>query len=186
MDVIDEVRAAWHRERPDIDVSSIGILSRTMRIAGHLARARQRALRELGTDPVALEVLAPLRRAGPPYRLRTGALEAASFVTAGAISQRLARLEREGLIARERDPADRRVIYVALTRKGRNLIDNIVAGLMEREERLLASLSQTERRQLEKLLTTWMRALDQSSASGEGNAGWQHQPRRPALRPSVR
>lgn len=162
-DRADAIQAAWRRERPDIDVSSIGVLTRATAVGRHLARERERALRELGTDTPTLEVLATLRRAGPPYRLRTRQIEQATSVTAGAISQRLDRLEARGLVRRERDERDRRVIHVSLTKRGRHLVDGVVAGLMEREGELLAPLTQAERKTLERLLKRWLWWLDEAS-----------------------
>jgi DNA-binding MarR family transcriptional regulator len=159
-DRVEATQAAWRRERPDIDVGSIGILTRALLIGRQLAWAREHALRELGTDTPTLEVLATLRRAGAPYRLRTSEIEAASSVTAGAVSQRLDRLEARGLVRRKRDGADKRVIHVGLTKKGRDLIDSVVAGLMERENVLLTPFSASERRTLERLLTRWLRWLE--------------------------
>jgi DNA-binding MarR family transcriptional regulator len=156
-DRVDEIQAAWRRERPDIDVGSIAVLTRALLIGRHLQKARDRALRELGTDTPTLEVLATLRRAGDPYRLRTSEIEAATSVTAGAISQRLDRLEARGLVKRERAAGDKRVIHVSLTKKGRDLIDAVVAGLMEREELLLEPFSDSERKTVERLLTRWLR-----------------------------
>src|ERR671934_2396567 len=156
-DRVDGVIDAWRRERPDIDVSSIAVLTRALLIGRHLQKARDRALRELGTDTPTLEVLATLRRAGTPYRLRTSEIEAASSVTAGAISQRLDRLEARGFVRRTRDDVDKRVIHISLTKKGRDLIDAVVAGLMEREELLLTPFNERERKTLERLLTRWLR-----------------------------
>src|ERR687883_806377 len=156
-DRVDDVIDAWRRERPDIDVSSIAVLTRALLIGRQLQKARDRALRELGTDTPTLEVLATLRRAGAPYRLRTNEIESATSVTAGAISQRLDRLEARGFVRRRRDDGDKRVIHVSLTKKGRKLIDDVVAGLMAREERLLAPFDEGERQTLERLLTHWLR-----------------------------
>ena len=156
-DRVDRVIDAWRRERPDIDVSSIAVLTRALLIGRHLQKTRDRALRELGTDTPTLEVLATLRRAGAPYRLRTSEIEAATSVTAGAISQRLDRLEARGFVRRRRDDGDKRVIHVSLTKSGRKLIDDVVAGLMAREERLLAPFDERDRQMLERLLTRWLR-----------------------------
>jgi DNA-binding MarR family transcriptional regulator len=159
-DRVDIVIDAWRRERPDIDVRSIAILTRALLVGRHLQRARDRALRELGTDTPTLEVLATLRRAGAPYRLRASEIEAATSVTAGATSQRLDRLEAHGLVHRRRDDVDKRVIQVSLTKQGRDLIDNVVARLMVWEEELLAPFDDRERRTLERLLTRWLRWFD--------------------------
>src|ERR671934_1203213 len=156
-DRVDRVIDAWRRERPDIDVSSIAVLTRALLIGRHLQKTRDRALRELGTDTPTLEVLATLRRAGAPYRLRTSEIEAATSVTAGAISQRLDRLQARGFVRPPRDDRDKRGIHVSLTKKGRDLIDAVVAGLMEREDALLTPFNERERKTLERLLTRWLR-----------------------------
>jgi DNA-binding MarR family transcriptional regulator len=160
-DRVDRVISAWRRERPDIDVSSIAVLTRALLIGRRLQRARDRALRELGTDSPTLDVLATLRRAGPPYRLRTREIEAATSVTAGAVSQRLDRLEARGLVKRTRDHDDKRIIRVSLTKKGRDLIDAVVAELMQRENALLTPFNERERKTLERLLTRWLRWFEE-------------------------
>jgi DNA-binding MarR family transcriptional regulator len=164
-DRVDAILVAWRRERPDIDVSSIAVLTRALLIGPHRAREGERALRELGTDTPTLDVLATLRRAGAPYRLRTSEIEAATSVTAGAISQRLDRLEARGLVGRQRGDRDKRVIHVELTKKGRDLIDGVVARLMERENALLTPFDDEERRMLEDLLTRWLRWFEDREAA---------------------
>jgi DNA-binding MarR family transcriptional regulator len=170
-DHVDSLMAAWRRERPDIDVSSIAVLTRALLIGRRLQKARDRALRELGTDTPTLDVLATLRRAGSPYRLRTSEIEAATLVTAGAISQRLDRLEARGLVRRIRDDRDKRVIHISLTTHGRELVDGVVAGLMEREELLLTPFPERDRRTLERLLTRWLRWLEENEIRERAGAG---------------
>ncbi len=155
-DGVDDIQQAWARERPDIDMSSIGVITRIWRLARHLERARQRTLAALGTDPATLDALAVLRRSGPPYQLTAGAMQRASLITSGAVSQRLDRLEGAGLVRRRPDPADGRVVWVQLTTKGRRLVDTIAAGLMERESELLAPFSTPEREALVHLLRRWL------------------------------
>jgi DNA-binding MarR family transcriptional regulator len=160
-DPVRTIQDAWRRERPDIDVSSIGILTRALLIGRHLSRARDVVLRDLGTDASTLDVLATLRRAGNPYQLRASELAVATRVSAGAISQRLDRLERRGLINRNVDGKDRRGVLVNLTAEGRDLIDATVAGLTQRESLLLTPLGSRERVALERLLTRWLWWLDE-------------------------
>jgi DNA-binding MarR family transcriptional regulator len=170
VDRVDSLMAAWRRERPDIDVSSIAVLTRALLIGRHLQKARDGALRELGTDTPTLDVLATLRRAGAPYRLRTSEIEAATMVTAGAVSQRLDRLEARGLVRRIRDDGDRRVIYISLTTHGRELVDGVVAGLMKREELLLTPFDERERHTLERLLARWLRWFEEDAYESPRNA----------------
>jgi DNA-binding MarR family transcriptional regulator len=155
-DSVDVIEQAWRRERPDVDGSSIGIITRVWRLARVLDRARAEILAALGTDAVTLDALATLRRAGAPYRLTAGEMQRRSLVTAGAITQRLDKLERQGLVRREHDEKDGRVVHVLLTARGKRLVDGIFASLMDQEQRVLAPLTPEERARLTALLRRWL------------------------------
>jgi len=151
-DHVDRVEAGWRRERPDIDVSSVGIVTRVWRIGRHLDRHRKDRLEALGTDRVALDVLAMLRRAGPPYRRTAGELQQSALITSGGMSQRLERLEAAGLISRHLHPTDRRKVDVALTATGMALVDEVTGELLANESQLLDVLDGAEQAQLRALL----------------------------------
>lgn len=151
-DGIDRVEKAWKRERPDLDVSSVGIVSRIWRVGRHLDRERKERLAELGTDRVTLDVLAMLRRSGEPYRRTAGELTHSSLITPGGVSQRLEKLEKAGHVTRHIHPDDRRRIDVQLTPAGMELIDAVLADLMDHENALVDVLSAAERRDLRRLL----------------------------------
>ena len=152
LDRVDRVEAGWRRERPDIDVSSVGNVTRIWRIGRHLDRQRKARLEALGTDRVALDVLAMLRRAGPPYRRTAGELQQSALITSGGMSQRLERLEAAGLISRHMHPTDRRKVEVALTATGMALVDEVTGDLMANESKLLDVLDPAEQVQLRALL----------------------------------
>jgi DNA-binding MarR family transcriptional regulator len=156
-DAVDLILTQWRRERPDLDPTPMGLIGRLSRVSQTVDRRLAQVFARHGLQAWGFDVLATLRRSGAPYRLRTSEIEAATSVTAGAISQRLDRLEARGFVRRERDQADKRVIHVSLTKKGRDLIDGVVAGLMERENLLLTPLNERERKTLERLLTRWLR-----------------------------
>jgi DNA-binding MarR family transcriptional regulator len=151
-DHVDRIQAAWRRERPDIDVSSVGIVTRIWRIARHLERERKERLAELGTDRGTLDVLAMLRRSGPPYQRTAGELMHSSLITSGGVSQRLDKLDRAGFITRRVDAADRRRVEVRLTPAGVRLVDSVIADVMEHESKLLTRLSPDEQTALVLLL----------------------------------
>lgn len=151
-DRIDRVEQAWRRERPDIDVSSVGIVSRIWRVSRHLERERKDRLADLGTDRVTLDVLAMLRRSGPPYRRTAGELTHASLITSGGVSQRLDKLEKAGMVTRHIHPEDRRRIEVQLTPEGMRLVDSVLADLMEHESKLLDELADAEKDDLRRTL----------------------------------
>ena len=102
-DEVDDLVAAWQAERPDLDVQPLQVLSRVSRLARHLDRARRAAFASHGLEPWEFDVLAALRRQGPPYVLRPGALLRTTLVTSGTMTNRVDRLEATGLV-RSRAP----------------------------------------------------------------------------------
>lgn len=107
-DEVDRLVAAWRRERPDLDVEPLEVLSRVSRLARHLDRARRLAFSEHGLEPWEFDVLTSLRRAGAPYQLSPGQLLTQTLVTSGTMTNRIDRLAKKGLVERLPDPSDRR------------------------------------------------------------------------------
>lgn len=159
MDGVDHIQQAWERERPGTPAGSIGVITRIWRIGKLLADERRRTLALLGIDAATLDLLSTLRRAGHPYRLTAGAIAELSLVSAGAISQRVARAEREGLVRRKRSSADGRLSYVTLTAAGQALIERSVDELLRHEEALLSGLAGAQREDLTALLRVLLGSL---------------------------
>jgi DNA-binding MarR family transcriptional regulator len=160
-DVIDRVEYEWRRERPDMDASSIGIVSRIWRIGRHLEQQRKEQLAEFSTDRGTIDVLSMLRRSGAPYRRSAGELTRSALITPGGVSQRLEKLERAGLVTRHVDTSDRRRVDVELTVAGVNLADSVAAGLMEHDATVLArALTANEQCRLRALLRKLLFSLD--------------------------
>jgi len=147
-----EISLAWQRERPGTPTDSIEIVTPIFRLAKLLADDRARLLRGLGIDAATLDLLTALRRAGPPYALSSGQIAKKSLVTAGAISQRVARAERTGLVERSAGTAARHSVLVTLTPAGHELIERSVDAVLGREAELVESLSARERAALTGLL----------------------------------
>lgn len=164
-DAVDEISAAWHRERPDLDTSSIGIVTRIWRIGRLLDRHRDRTLAELGIDASTLDLLSTLRRAGPPYALTPTTIAARTLLTTGAVSQRVAKAEAAGLVARAPSPGDARSLLVALTRRGHDAVDRAVELVLGREQALVDLLPPDDQRELAALLRTFLGRLESSTVS---------------------
>lgn len=128
-----EIAAAWQRERPGVPVSSIEIVTPIWRLAKLLADDRRRVLNACGVDAATLDLLSVIRRSGPPYQLSTRDITSRALVTAGAISQRVARAEREGLVQRSPAGPRSRTVLVALTEAGHHLIERTVDQVLRRE-----------------------------------------------------
>jgi DNA-binding MarR family transcriptional regulator len=165
-DETDWLLESWQRERPDLDVAPLAVLSRVTRLARHLDRERRAAFAEHGLERYEFDVLSALRRAGSPYELTPGQLVRQTLVGSGTTTNRLDRLQSRDLIDRRPDPEDGRIRRVRLTDRGRDRVDAAVADLLDRERRLLAGLSEQDRNTLAMLLRSVLVNFD----SHAGNA----------------
>ncbi|WP_190821591.1 MarR family winged helix-turn-helix transcriptional regulator [Saccharopolyspora pogona] len=153
-----DIATAWQRELPGVNTDSIEVITPIWRIAKVLADDRRRTLNRLGIDPSTLDLLSVIRRAGPPYELTTREITRRTLVTPGAVSQRIARAEQAGLVARAPSTASRRAVAVRLTDAGHRLIEATVRELLEHESQLISALGATERASL----TGFLAKLEQS------------------------
>jgi DNA-binding MarR family transcriptional regulator len=147
-----EIAAAWQRERPGVPVASIEIVTPIWRLAKLLADDRRRVLQDCGIDPATLDLLSVLRRSGPPYRLSTREIARRALVTAGAVSQRVSRAEREHLAERAAAGDGSRSVLVTLTAAGHALVERSVDQVLGREAQLVRGLRPDERAVLVGLL----------------------------------
>jgi DNA-binding MarR family transcriptional regulator len=159
-DDVEAIVAAWRRERPDLDVSPLEVLSRVSRLARRLDLARGSAFSEHHLEGWAFDVLSALRRAGEPYELSPGQLVQQTLVTSGTMTNRVDRLERSGYVERRPDPGDRRGVLVRLTPAGRDVVDSAMADLIEQEKSLLSELSTADRQELARLLRRMLAPLE--------------------------
>src|SRR5215217_1963422 len=153
-DDVDELTDAWVRQRPDLDLSPVAVLSRITRLAKHLDHVRREAFAAHAVESWEFDVLAALRRAGAPYELSPGRLMRETLVTSGTMTNRVDRLAARGLVERYPDPDDRRGVIVRLTPEGRAAVDDAFEALLEAERALLDDLSERDRTKLAGLLRT--------------------------------
>ncbi|WP_436527540.1 MarR family winged helix-turn-helix transcriptional regulator [Actinoplanes sp. HUAS TT8] len=158
-DGVDRILAQWATERPDLQTTAMGVFGRIQRIARIAGDTQERAYATYGIGRPEFDVLATLRRSGPPYQLSPGALAASMMLSTGGTTARLDRLEKAGLVARSPDPSDRRAILVHLTDQGRTVADQAVTAGLAEQQRLLAHLSPTQQSQLDDLLRALLRGI---------------------------
>jgi DNA-binding MarR family transcriptional regulator len=160
MDHVDKILAQWSRERPDLDVAAMGLLGRLARLRAHVGRAIDAELERHGLSAPSFDVLATLRRSGPPYRLSPGELLATTMVTSGTMTNRIDQLEKAGLVERLDNPEDRRGVIIALTEQGFELVDKAVTAHVANQQRLVGVLSDEERKTLDALLAKFLSRLE--------------------------
>jgi DNA-binding MarR family transcriptional regulator len=151
-DEVDRLVEAWQRERPDLQLDPMQVLSRVSRLGHHLDRARRASFADHSLESWEFDVLAALRRAGAPYELSPGRLIKETLVTSGTMTNRVDRLAARGLVERLPDPHDRRGVLVRLTDEGRRKVDGALATLLDRERELLGGLDAPRQRHLAGLL----------------------------------
>ncbi|MDQ3398001.1 MAG: MarR family transcriptional regulator [Deinococcota bacterium] len=150
----------WARERPDLDVSPMGVVGRVSRLSRIFEREIQEVFSSFGLHRGEFDVLATLRRTGVPYQLNPSELSNALMVSSGGMTNRLDRLEKAGLVARQPDRNDRRGTVVKLTEKGLRLVDEIVTEHVSNERRLLRALGEREQGELAELLAELLLSLE--------------------------
>jgi DNA-binding MarR family transcriptional regulator len=159
-DHVDLIVGQWQRERPDLDLASLGVLGRLFRFA-HLADgALAVGVRPYGLQLGWFDLLAALRRAGAPYELNPKQLMGATLLSSGGMTKRLDRLVDAGLVERRPDPEDRRGTLVRLTTRGKTTIDKALEAHLANEDRLLRSLNAADRRAFDSFLRTLLAEVD--------------------------
>jgi DNA-binding MarR family transcriptional regulator len=158
---IDDLVEQWRAERPDLDLETMAMVARLLRLGGALRGELDTLAAEYDVLVPEADVLFTLRRSGPPFRLLPSELSASLLVSSGTLTNRLDRLEAKGLVERHPNPDDRRSVEVALTTRGRRLADEAVTAHVENEKRMLAALSRSELRTLDSLTSKLLRHLSE-------------------------
>ena len=161
MDHVDTIIAQWNEQCPDLEVAPMALVGRVKRLSMLLTRGMEKTWAEFGLNGPSFDVLATLRRSGPPYSLSPGDLIASTMVTSGTMTNRICQLEKAGLVERIQNPEDGRSFLISLTEKGFRIIDEAVAAHVVTQAQLVSGLSEKQRRELEALLRTFLAGLEQ-------------------------
>lgn len=152
--------AEWAQERPDIDATVMALAGRLLEAAHLLDRNWLTPLAaQFELHQGEFDVIATLRRSGAPYTMTPTVLYEGLMLSSGAMTSRLDRLEKKGLIARIPSPEDRRSVLVKLTPAGLALIDRILPLHVANERQAFAQLNPDEQQQLNQLLTRLVAGL---------------------------
>ncbi|WP_161789903.1 MarR family transcriptional regulator [Streptacidiphilus neutrinimicus] len=179
-DSVDAVIDQWARERPDLPVAPVGVVTRLARVRTHLDAALAEVFAGFDLTPADFQALVTLRRIGSPYRMGQARLMDALGLTSGTVSVRLARLEQRGVVVREPDPADKRSSTVRLTDKGLELFDRIAPLHLTSEDRLLSALTPDEQTQLANLLRKLLASFEHTGPQAARMWGMTLEPARTA------
>ena len=160
MDHVERVRAQWARELPDLDTTPTAILGRAYRLSNLVRPSIEETFAGFGLDRGEFDVISTLRRSGPPYRLAPTALYRALMITSGGLTHRLGRLEKAGLVRRDKSAEDGRSLLVVLTELGCQRAEDALRADMASEAQFLASLDPAKRVALAELLRELLATLE--------------------------
>lgn len=119
--------------------------------AAHIERTLSRALDPHGITPAQFELLQAIARV---EGTGGGCSELARQMAAPGpdVTRMLDRLYAAGLVARQRDSKDRRVVHAVMSEKGRDLLESVAPVLADAESAIFEGLSPEEIEQLSTLL----------------------------------
>lgn len=140
--------AEWGKECPDLNADAMHIVGRIMQLGRRYEKEASLALKPSGLLYTDFDIIATLRRSGPPYELTPGQLSAAVLLTSGAMTAALDRLQNTGLITRHASEADRRVKTAKLTSQGKSLAKKTAQARFKVATKAVHSLSLDETRDL--------------------------------------
>lgn len=170
-DLVDELLGKWRVARPDLDPGPLGVVGRVIVLAKHLERSVEQALAKHHLTLGQFDILATLRRAGRKGELTPSQLLQAVMLSSGGMTSRLDKLEAAGLIERGPDPTDRRGVLVALTQKGRKVIDAATATRFREAAESMPPLSPAERELFADYLRRWLNAVTAEPVVWGGERG---------------
>ena len=145
-DSVDRIIQAWAQYDPRIRSSSLEVAGRLVLCARYCERAVASALRPFNLSIADFDVLNTLRRHSDRRGTNPSDLAHSSLITTGAMTARLNRLERAGLIRRAPDSADRRGVLVHLTRPGSIKARQALNAVITAAEAFLEPLSTQQQR----------------------------------------
>lgn len=164
----------WAKVRPDLDVSSVGVIGRLARLRAIIDEEQEAVFAEHGISNPTFTTLVTLVRINQPGGISQRRLADEMGLTPGTVSARVDRLVADGLVVRAPDPADKRGLLVTLTDHGRDLFEAVVPAHLANQVRLLGSLTPGEQAALAGLLSKLLVAF-------EGSAELEHLPVRLGL-----
>jgi DNA-binding MarR family transcriptional regulator len=155
-DVVDRLLDQWRVARPDLDPSPLELVGRVIVLAQHLERGVESALEKHNLSLGQFDILATLRRHGKKGGLTPTQLLESVVLSSGGMTARLDALAEAGFIYRKPNPADRRMVVIELTAKGRRVIDRATKTRFQEAESSLPPLGADEVSALTGMLRRWL------------------------------
>ena len=159
-DSVDVIKREFAQTLPGMDVGAAAITGRIRRTNFHLNRNAEEVFNTFNTTGASFDVLAALYGAGPPYQMTPTQFYRGHMMSSAGVTARLDVVERAGLVARSRDPRDRRGVIVTLTRAGQKLVRDAAQALYRRQAFVQTVYIERERKQVLNLMKALLNSLE--------------------------
>lgn len=144
------LQAELKQTRP-LENPAVEVFLNAVRTADHLLRAEAEVLRQADLTTPLYNVLRILRGAGQ-QGLSCGEISDRMVTRDSDITRLVDRLVKRGLVTRERDDADRRVVLSRITRPGRVLLRRLDQPIADCHRQLLRHMTRRQVQTLSDLL----------------------------------
>jgi len=161
-----DITSHYDEIHPEVE----GVVSRIAAISKQVGRSFDETVAAYGLSHSEYRMLLRLATRSEDKRMSAGELSRALMLSSGAMTNRLDRLEKAGLLRRVPDPRDRRGVLVELTAEGVKTIDRAVIEQAAKEIDVMSTLSPKELTQLNNLLRKVLISLERSSADKDAEA----------------
>lgn len=149
----------WKLQRPELPVEDAALIGLLTGAGLKLITIGEHALKPFDLITSEHDLLACLRRKGKPFAATPKQLLDEMLITSGALTSLANRLIKRGLVSRWNDINDRRSKQLALTSKGKQLIDEITTSRYQLCSKLIEKLTVVEKKQIKNLLVKLLKAI---------------------------
>lgn len=139
-DRVDRLVEDFKRLRPNVDPRNKAVAARLLHLSDLVQRYYGAVGERFDLSLSGLGVLTALARS-TPRKLTLAELNRDILVTSGGITFLAARLEQQGLVTKRPHPSDGRAVLIQLTRRGRQVADQLIDAIALADAAALAHLN---------------------------------------------
>jgi DNA-binding MarR family transcriptional regulator len=159
-DSVDFCTTDFLSRYPDIDPDVEGVVDRLSTIQKHAGKIFEKSLEACGLSHGEYKLLLRLATRTDDHKMSAGRLSQLLMLSSGAMTNRLDRMEKAGLVRRVPDPTDRRGVLVEMTHKGGDVLDRAVMSSAKEDADIVNVLNAKEKKQLNELLRKLLENLE--------------------------
>lgn len=127
---------------------------------GQISTTLDSLLANYGLNISKFNILMIIKHVGQENGIQQNEISKRLLVTASNITKLLDKLEKDGMITRNDKKTDRRVKLIKVTDSTSKLLDKVWPVYLEEINKLVSSLKETDRKNVEKLLLNWLDVMN--------------------------